>query len=265
MTTVRVVQGNRVLAEIRVEALAEDTAVEVENGSRAGAPAPATPAPPRPRTWPGGLAWAAFGLAGILARRLLEVSFWSPWDHTRWTGLALLSFGGILILALGAGLLFVVLKVIGRRVLFVDAIRALSLLAWLLPALTAAALVGYYPLSPRGYFWFQVLVAVTTSSLAVAALASVRREPRSLAFTGAWAAVSCAAIVGLGIVVALGDAASGTPQIDLRLQPPIAGYAGTAESLDDYLAAIRSAAGRARGEDDRPSTTGPDSRAAALR
>jgi hypothetical protein len=243
MTTVRVVQGTRVLAQIRVETVAEGTTVEVDDAATVEAPAPAPPpAPPRPRSWPAGLGWTAFGVAGLLARSLLEASFWSPWNHARWLGLALQAVLGPLVLAFGAGVLFIVLKVIGRRLRFADAVRATAFLAWLLPALTVTSQAAYYPLSPQAHSIFDGLLVAAAVSFSLAALASLRREPRSLTFTAAWAAVSLAAILGLTSVASLSDAESGKPAIDLDLQAPIAGYAGSAGNLDDYLAAIRTAA-----------------------
>jgi hypothetical protein len=243
MTTVRVVQGARVLAEIRIDTLAEGTAVEVHSGAPVEAPVVSLPpVPPRPRTWPAGVGWVAFGVAGLLAGSLLEAPFWSPWNHARWIGLARQAVLGPLGLAFGAGLLFLVLKVIGRRLRFADAVRAVAFLAWLLPAFTVASLATYYPLSPQLHSAFDSLLVAAAFSFACAALAGLRREPRSLIFTASWAAVSLAAILGLASVVSLNDAQNGTPTVDLELQAPIAGYAGAAETLDDYMAAIRAAA-----------------------
>jgi hypothetical protein len=241
MTTVRVVQGTRVLAVIRVETVTDETAVVVESGASVEVPAPAAP-PARPRTWPAGLAWTAFGIVGLLAGSLLEASFWSPWNHSRWIGLALGAFAGLPALTVGAGLLFLVLKVVGRNIRFVDAMRALALLAWLPAVLTVASLAAYYPLSPQACVTFDGLLVAATAASSVAALASLRREPRSLRFTAGWATGSLAVILGLAALSSLDDVERGRPSIDLDLQAPIAGYAGTTESLDDYMASIRALA-----------------------
>ena len=127
-----------------------------------------------------------------------------------------------------------------------------------------AGLAAYYPLSPSDHNWFCGLLGVAAASFAVAALASLRREPRSLTFTAAWAAVSVVTILGLASVIALGSVKRGEPTIDLAIQAPLAGYAGRAESFDDYLEAVRGAAQPS--EDGRaPTTRRPeDPKAAAL-
>ncbi len=60
-------------------------------------------------------------------------------------------------------------------------------------------------------------------------------------------------ILGLASVIALGSVKRGEPTIDLAIQAPLAGYAGRAESFDDYLETIRAAAQPS--EDGRAPTT----------
>jgi hypothetical protein len=242
MTSLRVVQGTRVLAEIRIETVAEGTTVELTSEPPADHPPAVPPAPPRSRNWPATLAWTVFGIAGILAGKVLEASFWSPWNHARWVALSSVAIACLLVLHLFAGILFLALKVIGRRLRFTDSLRALALLSWLFPAIGVASLAAYYPLTPSAHNWFVGLLGAVAASYAVAVLAGLRREPRSWRFTAGWTALSLLAILGLASVMALGSIERGEPLIDLDLQAPIAGYAGRAESLDEYLAAIRTKA-----------------------
>ena len=210
------------------------------------------------------LAYLAVGVAGILAGMLVESSFWSPWNHTRWVGLGRAAMTSALALPLFAGVLFLVLKVIGRRVRMADTMRTLAALVWLLPALSVVSLAGYYPLSPSQFELFQGVLAAVGAAVSLAVLASVRREPRSLAFTTGWAGAVLLVILGLATVTAMNSQQRGEPSVDLNLQAPLAGYAGRAESFDDYLEAVRGAA-QPSGDGRAPTTRRPeDPKAAAL-
>jgi hypothetical protein len=241
MIAVRVVQGTRVLAEVNLEASAEGATIEIADRPVLESPA-APPLPPPPRTWPAGLAWTALGVAGAAATTLVAPSFWSPWNHARASGLALSTLSMAIGLPTVAGGLFLVLKVAGRRVRMVDVLRTLGLLVWLIPAIDAASLAAYYPLSPAQFGLFQgALVALILPSI-VATIAGIRREPRSLGVTAAWAACTLAFLLGVSTLGRMSGEERGQPTFDLVLYPPIAGYAGKAESLDEYLASIRAAA-----------------------
>jgi hypothetical protein len=189
----------------------------------------------RRRGVPACLAYLALGVAGVLIGKLVEPSFWSPWNHTRWIGLLGDAITTGLALPLAAGALFLVLKVIGRLVRMADTLRALALLAWLFPVLNVVFLAAYYPLAPSQLSLFQGALAAVAVAIALATLASVRREPRSLAFTSAWAATVLVVIAGLATMASMSSRQTGEPNVDLSLQAPLAGYAGRAESLDDYL------------------------------
>jgi hypothetical protein len=243
MIAVRVVQGARVLAEVHVEASAETTTIEIADRPAVESPAaPSTSQPAQPRTWPAALAWTALGVAGAVVTTLAEPSFWSPWNHTPAIGLARITLSTAFGLPTVAAVLFLVLKVAGRHVRLVDVLRTLGSLVWLIPAIDAASLAAYYPLSPAQLSLFQgALVALLLPTI-VAAIASIRREPRSLGFTAAWAVGTLAFLLGVSTLDRTSSQERGQPTFDLELLPPVAGYAGRAESLDDYLASIRSAA-----------------------
>jgi hypothetical protein len=183
----------------------------------------------------------AVGVAGVLTAALLETSFWSPWNHTRSVGLVRAAIISALALPLLAGVLFLVLKVIGRRVRMADTMRALARTVWLVPALSMVSLAAYYPLSPSQLDLLEGVLSTGVLAVSLAGLASVRREPRSLAFTAGWAGAVFLGILGLATVAALNSRQTGEPSVDLNLQPPVAGYAGRAESFDEYLRAVRAA------------------------
>jgi hypothetical protein len=195
------------------------------------------------------IGYVALGVAGLLVGSLLEASFWSPWNHTRWVTLFGAAIGSAMGLPLLGGFVFLVLKVIGRRVRMADTLCVLGLLAWLSPAAKVVALLAYYPLSPSQYAIFQVALTATASAISIAVLASVRREPRSLAYTLGWAGAVLVLAAGFTAMASMESRQRGAPSIDLNLQPPLAGYAGRAESFDAFLGAVRQAALESGGRD----------------
>ena len=220
-------------AELEVEPVSDSPTLEI--------PATAWRQEERRRGTAARLGYLALGVAGILAGELIEASFWSPWNHTRWVGLLAGAVAAAVALALAAGILFLVLKVIGRRVRLADTLRALGLLSWLVPAANVVLLAAYYPLSPSRYALFQLGLGAVTAAATVAALASVRREPRSVAFTLGWAGTVLVFVAGFMAIQAMTSRERGQPNVDLNLQAPVAGYAGRSESFDDYLGAVRRA------------------------
>lgn len=188
------------------------------------------------------LGYLALGVAGLLAASLIDASFWSPWNHTRGVSL----FGEAIAAAVGlpvlASLVFLVLKVIGRRVRLADTLRAVGRLAWLAPLTKVLLLVAYYPLSPSLYGLLELALGALAAAVSVAVLASVRREPRSYVFTLGWAATVLLLVAGSMALSATTSRQRGQPSVDLNLQAPLAGYAGRTESFDDYLGAVRRAA-----------------------
>jgi len=214
--------------------------------------------PDRRRGTAARLGYLALGVTGLLVNDLLEASFWSPWNHTRSVSLLGSAIAALVVLPTLAGILFLVLKVIGRRVRMADTLRAVGLLAWLAPAAQVLLLVAWYPLTPSQYALFQTGVGAVAAALSFAALASVRREPRSYLFSLGWAATVLLIVVGFMALSAEGNRKRGQPNVDLKLQAPIAGYAGRAESLDAFLGALRTmaAADSQAAHSQRSATTG---------
>ncbi len=220
--------------ELQVEPVSDSPTLEVPFAARS--------LPDRRRGMAARLVYVALGVAGIVANDLLEASFWSPWNHTRSVSVLGSATAALVLLPTLAGILFLVLKVIGRRVRMADTLRALGLLAWLAPAAQVVLLAAYYPLSPSQYALFQMGLVAVAAAVSFAVLASVRREPRSHVFSLGWAATVLVIVVGIISLSAMGDRKRGEPNVDLKLQPPVAGYAGRAESFDSFLAGVRRAA-----------------------
>jgi hypothetical protein len=190
------------------------------------------------------LFYLAAGVCGMVVGGVVQPSFWSPWDHTRWSGLAALAIGGAVMIPFLAGILFVVLKAAGRPVRMVDTMRAFSLLVWLNPAGTLLRLGAYYVLSSSALAWLDTVASALVFTAVVVTAASVRRE-RSTRFMLAWTGGTLLLIVAMGAAWSASKKEQGQPNIDLHAQAPLAGFAGRAESLEEYLGSVRSAAAEA--------------------
>jgi len=199
----------------------------------------------RRRTLPNLLRYLALGVAGLLAGVVIEPSFWSPSNDTRWGTLLGAAVAALVLLPFVGGTLFLVLKALGRQLRMSDTMRTLSLLVWLSPAGDLLLLAAYYPLSPSALVQVKGATVFTLLTVAAVALASVRRHPRSIRFMLAWAGAAVLLMGGVRVTSALNARQKGEPEVDLRVQVPLAGYAGRAESLEAYLGEVRSAARRA--------------------
>jgi hypothetical protein len=199
----------------------------------------------RRRMLPNRLRYLALGVAGLLASVVVEPSFWSPSNDTRWGMLLGAAVAALVMLPVLSGALFVVLKALGRQLRLSDTMRTLSLLAWLSPASDVLLLAAYYLLSPSALAQLKSATVFVFSAVSVVALASVRRHPRSIRFMLAWAGAAVLLVGGVRITSVLNARQKGEPNVDLQLQVPVAGYAGRAGTLDAYLGDVRSAARRA--------------------
>jgi FHA domain-containing protein/Yip1-like protein len=206
------------------------------------------------------------GVAGAVLGTVIEPSFWSPSDHTRWVGLVTTAFGIALGLSFLAGALFVVLKALGRQVTMADTMRAVALLTWLGPAVSLLTLAAYYPLASSAFSWLDGITTTIVITAAVVTLASVRREPLTVRFVLGWAGGTLLLIAAMTSAWGISRKQDGPPNVDLRVQAPVAGYAGRAGSFGDYLEDVRDAANlaeraadasRARTQVDRPVAASP--------
>ncbi len=185
------------------------------------------------------------GVAGVAVGTVVDPSFWSPYDHTRWVGLAGIALGSAVGLSLLAGALFVVLKALDRQLRMADAMRALGLLTWLGPLVSLLLLAAYYPLSSSALSWLDSVTTTAVITGVVVTLASVRRERLTARFVFGWTGGTLLLIAAMSSAWSISQKQDGAPAVDLRVQAPLAGYAGRAGSLEDYLGAVRSAAAKA--------------------
>ncbi len=190
------------------------------------------------------LVYLLAGVAGVAVSTALDPSFWSPYDHTRWVGLAGVALGSALGLCVLAAALFVVLKALGRPVRMADTLRAFALLTWLGASVSLLTLAAYYPLSPSALSWLDSGMTAVVITIAVVTVASVRREPLSARFVLGWAGGTLLVLAAVASAWSVSRKQDGPANVDLRVQAPVGGYAGRAGSLDDYLGAVRSAATR---------------------
>jgi FHA domain len=191
------------------------------------------------------LFYLASGVAGLLAGSVIEPAFWSPWDHTRWVDLVGVALVSVVVLSFVAGALLVLLKALGRQVRMADTMRALSLLTWLSPVSSFLLLAAYYLLSSTAFSWLDNVTTAVVLTVVVVTVAGVRREPRSTRFVLGWAGGTLLLLAGMAAAWNASKKQEGPPNVDLRVQAPVAGYAGRAESLEEYLGAVRSAASQA--------------------
>jgi hypothetical protein len=187
----------------------------------------------------------ALGVLGWLATTLVEPSFWSPWEKDR--GVALLghALAALISLPLCGALLLVLLKAFGRRLRLGDTLDALARLLWLPPLAEAVAYLADYPLPAAASGALRALLGVAVAAWTTATLAAVRRPGPSRLFRAGWALAAALAASGLGAYASLRSKRTGEPQLDFHVQVPLGGYAGRAESLDQYFARLDQVAAQA--------------------
>lgn len=204
------------------------------------------------------LRYLAAGVTGWIALVVLQPSFWSPWN--KGLGAQLLGHGlaALVLLPLGAAVLFVLLRAFGRRLRLADTLQAVGRVMWLWPAAALVGYVGYYALPNAWLGWLGLLVSLATSATAVAVLASVRRTPVRR-FATAWAIATTLIVGGIVWTSSLAAQRAGQPNPDFHVQAPLLGAIGPAVELDDFLGAVGTLATetaadaeRVRLEQDRP-------------
>jgi hypothetical protein len=179
----------------------------------------------------------ATGVAGWIALVAINPAFWSPWNKGR--GAQLLGHGiaALVVLPLGAALLFVLLRAFGRRLRLADTLRTVGLVMWLWPLAAAFGYLAYYALPSAWLGWLGLLSRIAAGALSVAALASVRRVPARL-FASAWAIATTLVVGGVVWTWALAAERTGQPSQDFHVQAPLLGAIGPAVELDDFLGEV---------------------------
>ncbi len=226
--------------EVEVEALSPDATQEVRLEDR--------PHPERRR----GLAhYALYLVAGVLAVLAIAVSnpaYWSPLSEDRWLSLAVSALATVVLLPMAAVVLLIVLKAIGRRVRFADALGAVAGVLWLLPAAALLSFLTYYVFRPEPHAVVEGLCVAGAGIVAVVWLASVRRRGPNGRFQLAWG-------LGVGVLAAAIAAAStscsdrmGAPSVNYKALPPVVRWTGPKVTLDAHFERVREAAAAAASE-----------------
>jgi FHA domain len=226
--------------EVEVEALSPDATQEVRLEDR--------PHPERRRGLVHYATYLAAGVAAVLAIILTNAAYWSPLSEERWLSLAVSALATVILLPVGAVALLIVLKAIGRRVRFADALGAVAGVCWLLPAAALLSFVTYYLFRPEAHVVVDDLSAAFAGVVGIVWLVSVRRRGPNGRFRLAWG-------LGVAVLAAASAAAStscsermGAPSVNYKAQPPVLRWTGPKVTLDAHLARVREAAAAAASE-----------------
>jgi hypothetical protein len=178
------------------------------------------------------------GVSGWLCAVVIEPSFWSPWEKERAVSVAGQAIAALIALPLFAVFLLILLRAFARRVRLADTLQALARLLWLPPLASAFGLLAYYALSPAALAQARSVVGGCALALSVASLAAVRRpQPRTL-FMSFWAVATLLIFWGISATGSLRAQKAGQPNLDFHVQLPLGGWAGRAESMDEYVAQL---------------------------
>jgi hypothetical protein len=223
--------------EIEVEALSPDDTQEVRLQDR--------PHPERRRGLAHFAGYIALGVVAVLVTTVANPAYWSPLSEERWLSLAVSALATVVLLPMGAVALLIVLKAIGRRVRFADALAAVAGVVWLLPAAALLSFVSYYLFPPRGHGVVDGLLFVGAAIVGIVWLVSVRRRGPNGTFRLAWG-------LGVAALAAASAAAStscsermGAPSVNYKALPPVVGWTGPKVSLDAHLERVQAAAAAA--------------------
>jgi hypothetical protein len=226
--------------EVEVEALSPDATQEVRLEER--------PHPERRRGLVHYAAYLAAGVVAVFATTVSNPAYWSPLSEERLLSLAVSALVTVVLLPVAAVVLLIVLKAIGRRVRFADALGAVAGVAWLLPAAALLSFLTYYVFRPETHSVVEGLAVAGAVIVAIVWLVSVRRRGPNGRFRLAWG-------LGVAILAAATAAAStscsermGAPSVNYKAQPPVLRWTGPKVSLDAHLDRVRAAAADAASE-----------------
>jgi FHA domain-containing protein len=223
--------------EIEVEALSPDATQEVRVQDR--------PHVERRRGLAYFASYIAAGVVAVLATTVANPAYWSPLSEERWLSLAVSALATVVLLPIMAVVLLIVLKAIGRRVRFADALAAVAGVAWLLPAAALLSFLSYYLCWPQGHSVVDGLLFAAVGVVGIVWLASVRRRGPNGTFRLAWG-------LAVAVLAAATAAAStscsermGAPSVNYKALPPVGGWTGPKVSLEVHLERVRAAAAAA--------------------
>jgi hypothetical protein len=203
----------------------------------------------RPRNAP--VLWLAGVAAGGVAV-LLDPEFWSPWAPDRSTVLLGFILGLAISLPVLAFVLVGIFRIVGRKVLVSQSLRALALVCWgsVLVRLTLEA--SAYALSVRVHGMLSVLLQVVATAVIVAGVACVARPGPRRRFFATWAAAVTILMAAVGAYGALAARQAGMPEVDYTVPAPLLGLTGPTAGLESYLRVVGEdfAAAEARAADE---------------
>jgi hypothetical protein len=191
------------------------------------------------------LAYLALGVAAWVAFITLDPGFWSPWQKQRLVTVLWSILGMLIAQPVLAFTLLVFVKAAGRPVRMSDTLLVVARALWLWPLLKLALLPCYYVLGSAQYGWLEGGLTILALVAGIVMAAGVRRRPPNLRFRLVWGLAVTALVAAFVAINLVSERKTGSPEVDFHVQPPIAGSAGRAESLERYMAAVRAAAERA--------------------
>jgi FHA domain-containing protein len=226
--------------ELEVEVLSTDATQDVRLEDR--------PHPERRRGLVHFAADLAAGVVAVLATTMSNPAYWSPLSEDRWLSLAVSALATVVLLPVAAVVLLIVLKAIGRRVRFADALGAVAGVLWLLPAAALLSFLTYYVFRPEPHAVVEGLFASGAGIVTVVWLASVRRRGPNGRFRLAWG-------FGVAVLAAATAAAStscsermGAPSVNYKVQPPVLRWTGPRVTLDAHFERVREEAAASASE-----------------
>jgi hypothetical protein len=188
-----------------------------------------------PRKWASvPLLWMAGVAAGGFSA-LVEPAYWSPWRPDRLTDLLKFTLSLAVGLPVLAFVLIGLLRVVGRKARFSQALRALALVAWGSALLRLVLAASTYALSIRAHAFLASVLQAAATVVIIASLACVARPGPRLRFFAMWAAAVTVVIGAVVAIEALAARQVGMPELDYGVNAPILGITGPASDLETYL------------------------------
>lgn len=178
-------------------------------------------------------------VAGYLAFVVLQTEFWAPWEKEKSTALMWHSIGALATTSMGAGLVLVALRTLGRRVRFADPLGRIAALLWLMPAATLLSYIAYYLLPTSFYMVSIKVVHATCLGVAIYGIASLRREtPMSNRLFASWVFIAILIIVGQSTLKSVDSKQKGMAKGDPVVLPPLGSITGPSHALDRFYSRI---------------------------
>ncbi len=182
--------------------------------------------------------WVA-GITACLMLMLIDPDFWSPWEQDQSSELSWLGVGTAVGLPVLAFLLTGLFHIVGRKSSVGRVLRALAIACWGWLALGVVLRATPYVTSVALDRAISSLLVDAGVVATVTFLATVGRRRPLRQFVLVWTATLSLLLLGMHGAAWLAQRQAGTPQLDYRVDPPIAGVSGPSGSLEGYLGGLR--------------------------